>query len=254
MIQDLGFKNKLEFIFLGSSRFSEFVLRELEEADFSPILKITDAKAPLPEKIEADFFVVASFGKILPKEFIEMPRLGSLNVHPSLLPKLRGPSPIQNLILGNGTPGVSIIKMDEKMDHGPIVAQEEVTIDPWPDHYETVEEKLARAGGKLLVQLLSKAEPWTLQPQDEPEATYIKFVKKEDGFINLADSPEENLHKVLAYSTWPGAWIFFKRKTGEEIRVVIKDAKIEGDKFMPTRIIPEGKREMDWQDFLRGNA
>src|SRR3989338_1494959 len=167
MIQDLGFKNKLEFIFLGSSRFSEFVLRELEEADFSPILKITDAKAPLPEKIEADFFVVASFGKILPKEFIEMPRLGSLNVRPSLLPKLRGPSPIQNLILGNGTPGVSIIKMDEKMDHGPIVAQEEVKIETFPNHYAVVEEKLARVGGKMLAKLLGKIDKWKFTPQDD---------------------------------------------------------------------------------------
>ena len=80
-----------------------------------------------------------------------------------------------------------------------------------------------------------------------------ELVKKEEGLLNLDNLPEENLKKVLAYSTWPGAYMFFKNKRGEEMRVIVKDAKVENGKFLPTRVIPAGKREMDWQDFLRGN-
>lgn len=248
----------LKIVFFGSSQFSKYVLEELEKAGFSPVLNITSAKEDLPmEKLlelNPDVFVVASFGKILPKKLIEIPKLKTLNVHPSLLPVLRGPAPIQGTILGLGSPGVTIIRMDEKMDHGPIVAQEPVNINPFPDHYAIVEEKLGRAGGKLLVKVLSKPSPWTETPQDDSRATYIKMIKKEDGLIRLTDNPEKNLRKVLAYSNWPGAYILFATKMGKEIRVVIKNAKIINDQFIPTRVIPAGKKEMDWQDFLRGNA
>lgn len=246
---------KIKFAFLGSSRFSFYVLDELEKAGYSPVLNITSAREDLPmEKLRAlnaDIFIVASFGKILPKEFIEMSRLGTLNVHPSLLPELRGPAPIQGTILGQGEPGVTIIKMDEKMDHGPILAQEKVSIEPWPDHYAVVEEKLGRAGGKLLIKVLEKK--LEAVPQDDSKATFIKMIKKENGLLDLNGDSETNLRKVLAYSTWPGAYLFFKRKSGENIRVVVKDAEIKEGKFTPLRIIPAGKREMLWTDFLRGN-
>ena len=147
---------------------------------------------------------------------------------------------------------MTIIRMDEEMDHGPILAQEKVAISPWPDHYNIVEEKLARAGGKLLVKVLS--EPTTETPQDHSKASYTKMIKKEDGLIDLNEEAEKNYRKVLAYSTWPGAHLFFKKKTGEEVRVVVKDAKMEDSKFVPVRVIPAGKREMLWTDFLRGNA
>jgi methionyl-tRNA formyltransferase len=248
---------QINFAFFGSSRFSEFVLEELIEGGYSPILKVTNAKAPLPElPRDLDVAIVASFGKILPKEYLSIPKLGFLNVHPSLLPELRGPSPIQNLILQDKTPGVTIIKMDEQMDHGPILAQEKVSITPFPDHYSIVEEKLARAGGKLLAEVLPT---WVSgeakeEAQDDTKATYIKMIKKEDGLIDLNDAADKNLRKVLAYSTWPGAYFFFTTKMGKEVRLVVKDAKIEEGKFTPTMVIPAGKREMNWQDFLRGNS
>lgn len=248
--------NKLRFAFFGSSRFSELVLDELIKAGYSPALKITDAKLPLPElPPDIELCIVASFGKILPAPYLKVPKLGFLNVHPSLLPELRGPAPIQGIILGQGSPGVTIIKMDEEMDHGPIVAQEKVEMDPLPDHYAIVEDKLARAGGKLLAVVLPKwvAGEIQAQPQDHSLATYIKLIKKEDGLLRLEGDPEMNLRKVFAYSTWPGAYFFFKTKMGKELRIVVKNAKMEDGKFIPTRIIPEGKREMDWQDFLRGN-
>jgi len=265
-IRDMPPARKPAFVFFGSlpagkvgSQFSRYVLEELELAGFSPLLSITSARDTLPTeelvKAGADVFVVASFGKILPKELIELPRYKTLNVHPSLLPQLRGPAPIQDTILGKGVPGVTIIRMDEKMDHGPILVQAKVLVTPWPDHYHVVEEKLGRAGGKILAKVLSKWVNNEIReiPQNDSQSSYTKLIKKDDGLLNLNDRAEVNLKKVLAYSTWPGAYIFFKNKRGKEVRVVIKDAKVEGGQFFPTRVIPAGKREMDWQDFLRGN-
>ena len=244
--------NELKFAFFGSSRLSVFVLEELERAGYLSALKVTSSKEPLPDLKNIELGIVASFGKILPKEYLRVPRRGFLNVHPSLLPELRGPSPIQNLILQDKIPGVTIIKMDEKVDHGPILAQEKILIEPWPDYYAVVEEKLARAGGKLLTKILSHLpEP---KAQDESKATYTKLIKKEDGLINLNDDADKNLRKVFAYSRWPEAYFFFQTKNNKNLRMAVKDAKVEGGKFVPTRIIPEGKREMDWQDFLHGNA
>ncbi|MDP2642070.1 MAG: peptide deformylase [bacterium] len=276
-------QENIKYAFFGSSQFSRYVLNELELAGFSPELIVSSAKDPLPmaelKKLNADVFVVASFGKILPKELIEMPKHKTLNVHPSLLPQLRGASPIQNTILGLGEPGrrhaeassglakagVTIIKMDEKMDHGPILIQSKVDIAPWPDHYHVVEEKLGQAGGQLLAAILPKWVEGKLRelPQDHESATFTKLIKKEDGLLDLNDPAEKNLRKVLAYSTWPGAYMFYSAKAGgsaspgggkkREIRLIIKDAKVVDGQFVPTRVIPAGKREMNWQDFLRGN-
>ena len=118
-----------------------------------------------------------------------------------------------------------------------------------------VEEKLGRAGGKILGLLLSKWVSGEIQavPQNDSQSSYTKLIKKEDGLLNLNDRAEMNLKKVLAYSTWPSAFMFFKNKRGKEIRVVVKDAVVKNGQFHPTRIVPAGKREMDWQDFLRGN-
>lgn len=257
--QDKKSKKKLKFVFFGASTFSRYVLEELERSGFSPSLNITSSREPLPidklKKINADVFIVASFGKILPKEIIDLPKYKTLNVHPSLLPKLRGATPIQNTILGLGDAGVTIMRLDEKMDHGPIVAQEGLTISPWPDHYRVVEEKLGRLGGQMLSSILPGWISGEIKEvaQDDTQASYTKEIKKEEGLLDLSHPAEENLRKVLAYSTWPGAYIIFKNKFGKDVRLVIKDAKINEGKFEPTRIIPAGKKEMDWQDFLRGN-
>ncbi|MDO8569512.1 MAG: peptide deformylase [bacterium] len=271
-VRDIPPTTKIKFVFFGSSQISDYVLEELELAGLTPLLKISSAKDPLPmeelKKLNADVFVVASFGKILPKELIELPKHKTLNVHPSLLPRLRGPAPIQDTILSEDEkPGVTIIRMDEKMDNGPILAQVKIPITPWPDHYRIVEEKLGRAGGKILGALLPKwvdgDPPDRMNPviragiqevlQNDSQSSYTKLIKKEDGLLNLNDKAEVNLRKVLAYSTWPGAYMFYTNKWGREIRVVVKDAIIIDGIFSPIRVIPAGKREMDWQDFLRGN-
>ena len=250
---------EIRYVFFGSSEFSKYVLDELKDAGLSPVLEVASARDHLDLKklsrLNADVFIVASFGKILSKEILEIPRHGVLNVHPSLLPKLRGASPIQNLILQDETPGVTIIKMDEKMDHGPILAQAKVPVEPWPDHYSIVEEKLGRAGGILLSAVLPKWVNGEVlgKEQDEHKAILTKLIKKEDGLLDMNDSPEVNLRKVLAYSTWPGAHMIYKNKFGKDIRLVVKDAEIKDSIFVPTRITPAGKREMAWEEFLRGN-
>lgn len=249
----------IKFVFFGGSPFSNDVLEGLEASGFSPLLHITNARDPLPieklKKLEADVYIVASFGKILPKEILELPKYKTLNVHPSLLPKLRGATPIQETILGHGNPGVTIMRLDEKVDHGPILIQAKVSISPWPDHYRVVEKKLGRVGGQILGAILPKWFTGEIKeiPQNDTKASYTKLIKKEDGLLDLNGPAKKNLRKVLAYSTRPGTYIFFKNKRGKEIRVVIKDAKIDNGEFRPTRVIPAGKREMGWQDFLRGN-
>ncbi|MEK7461587.1 MAG: peptide deformylase [Patescibacteria group bacterium] len=259
-VKDIPPKPKVKFVFFGGSQFSNYVLEELELTGLVPSLKIGSAKDPLPieqiKKLDADVFVVASFGKILPKELIELPKFKTLNVHPSLLPRLRGAAPIQAMILSKEEKlGVTIIKMDEKMDHGPILAQVETPFTPWPDHYRTAEEKLGRIGGRMLGALLPKwvNDEINETPQDNTQSSYTQLIKKEDGLLNLNDDAETNLRKVLAYSTWPGAYMFYTNKRGKNIRVVVKDAQIINGVFSPTRVIPAGKKEMSWESFLRGN-
>lgn len=251
--------NNLKIVFFGSSQFSTYVLDELKETGYSPILNITNAREDIDveklRKLEADIFVVASFGKILSREIIELPKNKTLNIHPSLLPISRGPAPIQDTILQDHPRGVTIIRMDEKMDHGPIIAQESIDIEPWPDHYSTVEEKLGHAGGKLLAEVLPLWVKGEIEEKpQEDEVTYTKLIKKEDGLIDLKDPVEKNWRKVLAYSTWPCAYFFFERKQGDKKRVVVKEAKIVDGVFTPVRVIPEGKKEMSWEDFLKGNS
>jgi len=259
-IRDIPPLKNTRFVFFGSSPFSKYVLDELGDVGLSPLLTVDSAKISLPKleelkKLEADVFVVASFGKILPKEIIELPKYGSLNVHPSLLPKLRGASPIQSTILGHGDPGITIIKMDGEVDHGPMLAQARVEITPWPDHYRVVEKKLGRIGGKILVEVISRIIENRMEElaQDDSQATFTKLIKKDDGLLDLSDPAEVNLRKVLAYSTWPGAYMFYKNKHGKDIRLVVKDVEIKNGTFLPTRVVPAGKKEMGWQDFLRGN-
>ncbi|MFH1473147.1 MAG: methionyl-tRNA formyltransferase [bacterium] len=253
-------KNEIEFVFFGSSVFSQHVLKVLESRGFTPVLNITSAKEPIPidklREVKVDVFIVASFGKILPAEVIYMPPHKTLNVHPSLLPKLRGPSPIQSTILTNEQPGVTIMRMDEEVDHGPLLAERVVNITPWPDRYNIVEEKLGQAGGELLADILPRWVKKEIeeQAQDESQVTYTKMIKKEDGLLDLKANPEENLKKILAYSTWPGAYFFYEKRGGKKIRVNIIDAEIQNSELKLLRVVPAGKKEMNWSDFLRGNS
>lgn len=234
----------VKFVFFGSSKFSEYVLTALRERGFEPVLNIASARDPLPELPEADVYVVASFGKILPDSVIYAPKHKTLNVHPSLLPRLRGPAPIQGAIINEDKTGVTIMRLDDKMDHGPVVAQRQVDLVPFPDYYSTVEEKLGRAGGELLAEVLPKWINGELReiPQDDSQATYVKMIRKEDADIGN-DSAETALRKVLAYEVWPRA------RLGD---LIVTKAHIENGELIPDRVIPPGKKEMDYASYLNG--
>lgn len=270
--------------YFGTPEFSVYVLEELAAAGIEPDIVVTAPDRPAgrgmklqappvkewaernnlptlqPESLkkesdalsllqnsEWDLFIVAAYGKILPKEIIDLPRRGVLNVHPSLLPRFRGASPVESQILEDEKEtGVSIMLIDEEMDHGPIVAQASIEPEEWPVRASILEELLAREGGKLLAEAIP---PWLsgeieAAEQDHDKATYTKKITKQDGEIDLTDSAHQNWLKFNAYDGWPGTY-FFKNK----VRVKIADAEYKNGVFTPLKVIPEGKKEMDWTTF-----
>ena len=201
-------------------------------------------------------FIVASFGKIIPEAVLSIPPKGTLNIHPSLLPRYRGPSPLPSAMLDDvKKTGVTIMKVDGEMDHGPIVAQKQITITEWPI-YEKFEEMMAIEGAKLLADTIPK---WmsgmiTEKPQDHAAATYTKKVAKEDGLIYINDPKADqylNFRKIQAYHEWPQAYFIADRR-GQKIRVKITQASFTTGKLQIEKVIPEGGKEMNYEDFLRG--
>ncbi|MBX4195537.1 hypothetical protein KW796_01080 [Candidatus Parcubacteria bacterium] len=236
--------SKPSFIFFGSSKFSRYVLDTLIDHGYEPVLNITSAKTPLPALPDAEVFIVASFGKILPADIIYKPKYKTLNVHPSLLPKLRGPSPIQGAILSGEETGVTIMRMNEKMDEGPIVAVKKVKFENLPERYIEAEKALGVAGGELLTEILPKWTAGEIEeiPQNDSESTYTRMIRKEDADISK-DPPETALKKIRAYEVWPRARI------GE---LIVTEAHIEDGKLVLDKVIPPGKKEMIYADYLRG--
>jgi len=157
----------------------------------------------------ADLFVVAAYGKIIPKSILEIPTYGTLNIHPSLLPRWRGASPIQSAILaGDEDTGVTIMLVDKQMDHGPIVAHETLHIGDRKYTYLELHDQLAQRGAKLLIEAIP---PWvsgaiTPTPQDDTKATYCAMLQKEDGRIDWKKSAEEIERMARAYNPWPSTW------------------------------------------------
>jgi methionyl-tRNA formyltransferase len=204
-----------------------------------------------------DLFIVASYGKIIPKETLEIPKYGSLNIHPSLLPRFRGASPIESqILLDEKIVGVSIILMDEKMDHGPILSQEILEPESWPPKASLLEEKLAKIGGELLASVIPEWIEGNIesQEQDHKQATFTKKITKDDALIKLEDDPYENLLKIRAYDKWPRAYFFVSKgntSASRRIRITITEAHLENKELVIDRVIPEGKKEMNWSDFER---
>lgn len=204
---------------------------------------------------DCDLFIVASYGKIIPQAVLDIPKHGTLNVHPSLLPRLRGPSPIQSAILTEEETGVSIMLLDALMDHGPLVAQEKVQIPNWPPYADELESILAHHGGKMLAQIIPqwiKGEMKATE-QDHDKATLCKKIQKTDGEVDLLNTkPYEIFRKVRAFCGWPGTY-FFTDYNGTRIRVLITKAEFTEGVLSITHVKPEGKQEMSYADFQRGN-
>jgi methionyl-tRNA formyltransferase len=283
-----------KFVFFGTPQFAVYVLEELEAAGWLPALVVTAPDKPagrglkltpppvklwaqarhIPilqlEKLNDEILhqlktndytlaIVAAYGKIIPQSMLEVFPRGTLNIHPSLLPQHRGPSPIQAQILGDDPTkvGVSIMLLDDKMDHGPIIADYRLQIaelsESWPPRAFALEESLARAGGKLLAETIPAWTEGKIEPQEQNhnQATYTKKIVKDDGLVDLAaDDPREIFLKLKAYDPWPGTY-FFAERNGRKVRVKIKDALWDEGVLKITRVLPEDGREMDYNDWLR---
>ena len=192
-----------------------------------------------------DVFIVVAYGKIMPEEILNLPKLGSINIHYSLLPKYRGASPVESVILnGDEETGITIQKMEYKMDSGPIIAQEKIQILS-DEKAGELRKRLIKIGGEFLVRILPDfiENKITPIPQDETQATYCKKIKKEDGLINLNDDGIKNYNRFRAYAPWPRTFFFKKSK-----RIIITDAKLENGEFKILKIIPEGGKEMEYKN------
>lgn len=297
---------KNNFAFFGSSLFSVYCLDELKRLNILPTLIISTPDKPTgrglkltstpvkvwalanniecltPEKIRSSefisqlsayslqLFLVASYGKIIPKEILDLPGHGVLNIHPSLLPKYRGPSPLQEQIINDEKSiGVTIIKMDEQVDHGPIIASQSISLNsPFPPKLDELKKITAKAGAELLAKTLPDWIDGKIKPteQNHAEATFTKKVEKPDGLIDIVSGdPYKNFLKIQAYHLWPRAYFFVEKKhnlsptlpltngrEAEKMRVVITDADFQDNILIIKKVIPEGKKEMLYQDFLRG--
>jgi len=284
---------KLNFVFFGTPDVASETLEILKENDYLPTLIVTspDAKrgrgmymeaSPVanfaklnkipclkPDKLDADFTnqlkavsyelsIVVAYGKIIPEQILNMPKLGSINIHYSLLPKYRGASPVESAILNGETEtGVTIQKMEFEMDAGAIIAQKKVAILSEETAPE-LRKRLIKLGGELLVKLLKTLSASSHSPfaggekQDEVKATYTKKIKKEDGLIDMADDPVKNYNKFRAYATWPRTFFLARRSLGEggfkTKRIIITKARLEDNKFIIEKIIPENGKEMDYKN------
>ncbi len=222
-----------------------------------------------PEKLDQEFtlklstlnfelFIVVAYGKILPEEILNLPKFGSINIHYSLLPKYRGASPVESAILnGEEETGVTIQKMVYEMDAGAIIAQEKVKILP-DETAPELRKKLIKIGGELLVKTLNTPSAKGGQAftggekQDESQATFCKKIKKEDGLIDLNADPVKNYNKFRAYAHWPRTFFLARRSLGEggfqTKRIIITDAALENGRFIIKKILPEGKKEIEYKN------
>lgn len=225
----------------------------------------------LLSELHADVFVVASYGKIIPQAILDIPRFGVINIHPSLLPIYRGPTPIQTALRnGDTTTGVSIIKMDSEVDHGPLLAQTKAAIEA-DETFRGLSLRLFALSIPLLNQSLSDLETDASSPteQDHAKATFTKSISKEDGQVDWGEPADKIYNQFRAYDPWPGIWTkwdgqFLKildcrpSETASEAppgTVIGPDSVVCGDSTTLTLISVqiEGKQPTDIQSFIRGH-
>jgi methionyl-tRNA formyltransferase len=276
----------MKYIFFGTPRFAEIVLEELLAKQLPPALIVCNPDRPVgrkhivtppptkvlaekmhipvlqPDKfddtilktlrdLDADCFVVAAYAKIIPRHILEIPRHGALGIHPSLLPSYRGASPIQTTILSNDAKaGVTIYLMDDRIDHGPILANRLLSFDKpaFELTYPDLEEKLARESADLLAITFPEFIAGTIKPklQDESDATYTQKFTTEDSFVDPLDlaaaeagdqeKAKEIMRQINALNPEPGVWTH-----RDEKRVKLLAAKIEKDRLFLTKIQEEGQ-------------
>ena len=265
----------MKIVFFGSDQFVIPVLEALEK-NFQVVTVVTSLNSPIsnhfkgpvltPDKLDNEFIttnyqlpttdlaVVASYGKIIPQDILDIPRYGFLNVHPSLLPKFRGASPVPATILsGEKETGVTIIKMDAGMDHGPIVYTSKISLSGKEDT-PTLINKLFRDAAEVLVKIIPDFTEGKidLKEQNHMEATFCKMMKKEDGYFNIDNPPSPEIldRMIRAYSPWPGVWT---RWNGKIIKFLPSSSHPELDSGSIKYVVQmEGKRAVSKKNFLNG--
>ena len=198
--------------------------------------------------INPDIIILSDFGQKIPKNILDLPKKGAFNLHPSLLPKYKGATPIPNAILAcEKETGVSLIKMSEIIDEGKILAQintEVLAI----DNSETLEKKLSVLALQLVYEVLPKlAGTGLLELKTSGKSSYTTKFEKKVGEINWTEPVELIERKIRAFFPWPGTFTLIDNK-----RLIIKKARLNKDKLLIEEVQPEGKDLMSWKDFLRG--
>lgn len=305
--------SKIKTVFLGTPEFAVAPLEAVFRAKYAisgvitgpdspvgrkqiltpPAVKIAAQKLNLPvfqpknkaellgflKDLRPELAVVAAFGMILPKEALEIPKYGTLNIHASLLPRWRGPSPIQAAILnGDAETGVTLMLVNEKMDEGAILTKSKIQISNSKTTTEELSKKLSGLGAELIIETLPKYLNGEIKPQeqDHSKAAYCKIIKKEDGLIDWNNSAEYIERMTRAFWPWPTAYAELRIKN-EELRIlkIVKTdigkennhqigeifivqnkkpaVKCGEDSLILEIVQPEGKKPMSGEEFLRGH-
>lgn len=306
-----------KIVFLGTPTFAVPVLKKLIDNDLKPFLVVTQPDKPVGRKqeltpspikqlameagiqvaqpdtkddlatvlkeLEIDVCVLVAYGMIIPEEALNIPKAGFVNLHPSKLPKYRGPSPIQAAILnGDSQTAVTIIKLDADMDSGPIIAQQDMAIED-TDNYSSLSDKLSEVGAELMVEILPDYITGTmkLSDQDDALATYCSLVKRDDGQVNWSKSAIQIHRQFKAFSHWPGVFTYLDKKRlkianldvlegdfpasqrGEGINLALGEVflghtdqlavRCDSGSISLMRVQLEGKNEISGQEFLQGH-
>ncbi len=238
-----------------------------------PVYQPESLKDFLPAELAlTDLGVVVEYGKIIPLNILSTPKHKTINIHGSLLPKYRGASPIQSAILnGEKTTGITLMLMDEKMDHGPMLKKTEIQI--YPDEIkDDLSARLSQTASELLISVAPDYIAGKIKPieQEHDSATYCKILTREDGIINFSKSAIQIYNQYRALTPWPGIWCLADSKRLKLIKISIANKPVEQGKiiFDNTDILIgcaqnsaikaevlqlEGKKALSARDFINGN-
>ena len=298
----------LDLVFCGTPRFAVPTLEKLVEAGFRIPLVVTQPDRPKgrglelvpspvkqsalklnlpitqPDRIKTndefraqlttlkpDAIIVVGYGRIIPQWMLDLPPLGNINLHASLLPKYRGAAPIQWAIAnGETVTGVTTMRIDAGLDTGDILLQHEIPIGP-DDTSETIAPRLADIGASLTVKTLQDLQAGSIQPhpQNNALATLAPILKKEDGLVDFSRSASEIFNRIRGFQPWPGAYTKFRSKTLQilKARPVVESVppaqlRVVSDRLFVgcaqntslelLEIQLEGKKRSTAQDFLHG--
>ncbi len=236
-------------------------------------IKRNEAFAETLRQAKPDAAIVSAYGRILPPHILEIPKYGCLNIHGSLLPRFRGAAPIQAAIIaGDEETGVTIMRMDEGLDTGDMLAKASTPVDS--KTCEQLHDELALMGGSLLLETLDDIEGALkrAEKQDDGQSTYAPMISKADGHIDFSRTPEEIERRMRAFDPWPGTFADINGRTFKLWAATIPGQKTQapdgtviaagkegldvsagGAVLRVTELQAPGKKRMETGDYLRGN-